>query len=640
MIAMEYCGYSGRILRVDLASGESETIPLNLDDAKDFLGGSGLSYKLASGLIAPDTQPEDPENPLIISAGPLVGTPVPGASHIQGTTIFPLPATENGKFYLASGDAGSRRFGIEFKSAGYDHLIITGKAAKPTFLKIDDDDVELCDANALWGKRNTYETTDELLKLYPGSGVIAIGRAGEKLVRFAMAIVDGNNTLGRNGFGAVMGSKNLKAIVVRGSKGVKISDPKKFLGLVKETIERCGQSEYVRPTRDLGLHGTWQYWRTLLNPGYWPKESWDELYGPERCKELIVGAVPCSSCVLDCKHILQIPKGEFAGVQMRITHFLTAAVLAQWLNLQEPGEVFRFVELCNESGMCAVACAAAVYFLSTMYAIGYIDSDLFNGFEPSQDYPSLLKLAELVIEREAIGDIVAEGWFKLAERVEGIDYSSFVGMVKGSICIYDARDTKLDPRVFHMVVNPRGAHHPICHWTTSIPRRPLEWIREDLGKMGLGAKELDRILSPELNVGRLTRHVQDAGTVYDSLGVCVIYALLRMGLDLDVLSQIYSAATGIEMSAVEMKKSGERSFNLLKAINAERGFDRGDDTFPELWFDSKYTKDGDEALMDYYRQRPVTREYLNSMLDDYYDERGWDIEKGVPNKKKLTELGL
>lgn len=226
---MEYFGYAGTIAYVDLTTGQVRKENLDLDCAKKFLGGAGLNLRLAYDLIKPGADPLSPDNPILIGAGPLVGTLAPGSGRFSGTTKFALPASQDNRFYVASANGGGRRLGLMLKCAGYDHLVITGRASRPVYLKIIDDDIEICDANDLWGKKDTYQTTDELVARYGRCGVIAIGKAGEKLVKFALAIVDKRSTLGRNGFGAVMGSKNLKAICVRGTKGVKIKDPKRFM---------------------------------------------------------------------------------------------------------------------------------------------------------------------------------------------------------------------------------------------------------------------------------------------------------------------------------------------------------------------------------------------------------------------------
>ena len=214
-------------------------------------------------------------------------------------------------------------------------------------------------------------------------------------------------------------------------------------------------------------------------------------------------------------------------------------------------------------------------------------------------------------------------------------------MVKGSTTIYDPRTAKLDPRIFSMAINPRGAHHPECHWITSYPKLPAEMIRKEAKNLGIPEDAIRRIFTKDdYNLGRLTAHVQDRGMVFDSIGTCVMYQMFRFPVNMVSIAELYSAATGIETTPSELKEAGERAFNLLKVLNVREGFSRRDDEFPELWFRPKPTADGEDLLMDYYHRRVIDRAASGKILDDYYAERGWDIKRGIPTREKLAELGL
>lgn len=336
---MEYYGYAGNILYVDLTTGEIRKEPLDLELAKRFVGGWGINFKLAYDLMKPGTDPFSPDNPIIIGVGPLVGTLAPGAAKVAATTKFALPATEDGRYYITTASSGSRRFGLMLKNAGYDHVVITGRAKAPVYLKIIDDDVEICDGGELWGKKDTYETTEELMDRYGNCGVIAIGRAGENLIRFAMALTDKRSTLGRSGFGAVMGSKNLKAVVTQGSKGVKISDPPRFMKVVDSIYQRLMRLPYVKPQHDLGAHSTW---RPIIvpnvDPGIWSKYDWDARYGIENWYQVKKDVKSCTSCWLACRVAVEIRDGEFAGVTSETGHYMWVAVVGQKLGLTDQRE--------------------------------------------------------------------------------------------------------------------------------------------------------------------------------------------------------------------------------------------------------------------------------------------------------------
>jgi aldehyde:ferredoxin oxidoreductase len=277
---MEYYGYAGNILYVDLSSGRIRKEPLDISIAEKFIGGWGINYRLIWDLLKPGTDPLSPDNPIIIGAGPLIGT-LCGGGKIQGTTKFALPATEDGRHYVASASGGSSRFGIWMKNAGYDHLVITGRAPSPAYLKIIDDDIEICDARDLWGSTDIYKASDDLCRRYPDCGVIAIGQGGENLVRNSMAIVDKRAHFGRGGLGAVMGSKNLKAVITYGTKGIKIADTKRFMKTIKRLYGQL--SEGAKVFSLLGPHFAWASTVSKnFNPGLWSVFDWDKMSKPAR----------------------------------------------------------------------------------------------------------------------------------------------------------------------------------------------------------------------------------------------------------------------------------------------------------------------------------------------------------------------
>ncbi len=637
---MTYYGYAGSILWVDLSTGKVEREPLDLELSSRFVGSCGLHHVLASKLIKRDLDPLSPEAPILIGAGPLVGTLTPGAGQIEGTIKFPLPASKDGRYYIASGSSGSNNFGYMMKAAGYDHIIILGRSEKPVYLKIIDDEVEICDASSLWGRQDTFKTTDELRAKYGRCGTMTIGKSGENLNRFSFALVDGQSTMGRNGFGAVMGSKNLKAIVVKGSKGIKIKDPKRFMKVIREIKESTKDNPFYKDHHEAGMHAGQKAWRESLNMGIWPKAKCDVLFSMERAKEMMSRNFGCSSCFLGCKSEFDIKEGRFAG---QVTHkgvFLVFTWASQILNTEDLGIAAKLRDTANRAGLCDVAFRGLANVLLNLFEKGLISEANTDGFRLTRDYDSFAELMDLVIRRQGIGDDFAEGWFKIGEKI-GIDFSDYLSMVKGATTIYDPRTAKLDPRIFSMAVNPRGAHHPEGHWITSYPKMPIEEIRKEAENLGIPESTLKRIFSKDdFNLGRLTAHVQDRGMVFDSIGTCVMYQMFRFPVNLVTLAELYSAATGIEMSPEELKLAGERAFNLLKALNVKEGFSREDDEFPELWFRPKETADGEDWLMDYYHRRIIDRAASEKILDDYYDERGWDKKLGIPTKEKLIKLGL
>lgn len=632
---------SGNLLEVDLTKGKSRTKALGDDLREEYLGGSGLNLRLFADGCDPRVDPLSPENLIVIGAGALAGSASPGSGKIAGTTKFALPASADGKCYIASGISGSNRFGTNLRASGHDHLVIHGRSPGPVYLLIEDEHVELRDASGLWGKRDTYETTEALQAAHPGCGVMCIGEAGENRVRFALAITDRHSTMGRNGFGAVMGSKNLKAVVVRGSRRPRPVDPDAFKGVIREIREEARGNRYAQRLPELGIHAAWDMWIEVINPGLWARAEWEEHYGPEMAQKAAAGASACTGCFLACKTKLEAKEGERKGQRMETGHFLDIACLAQFLGIREWPNMAYLMDLCNRAGLCGLSGIGSAFVLCLARDMGLLKAEDTPGVDHSREVEKYADLLRLICARRGAGNAVAEGWLSLFEYLDGGDLGAFFGLVKGSLCFYDMRDTNLDARSFHMVVNPRGAHHPQCHWTMSAPRVPYETLRAAFLKTGATPEDANRIFRDgELKVGRLTRHIQDAGMVMDSIGACVFYGIIGLPLHLENLSRLYSAATGRESSAAYLKRCGERGHNLLKLMNVRAGFGREDDRFPALWFQPKVTPDAEVRLMDYYGRRELGEPDLVRELEEYYDERGWNPRDSHPTPEKLAELGL
>jgi aldehyde:ferredoxin oxidoreductase len=646
---MDFFGYAGGVLYVDLTRGEIRKEALDPALIEKFLGGWGINYKLMWDLLKPGTDPLSPENPIVLGAGPLVGTLAHTGNKIAGTTKFALPATEDGRHYVASGIAGTSRFGAMMKCAGYDHVVITGRAKGPAYLRIDDDNVELCDAGDLWGRTDVYEASEKLTGRHADSGVIAIGPAGENLVRFAMAVADKRRTLGRSGFGTVMGSKNLKAVVVRGTRGIKIADRKRLLKKVNELYPL--NSFLSKQMADLGDHVGWASAVSInMNPGLWSVFDWDECYGVKKWYEVKKDVKGCSGCNIACHVAYEIRDGEFAGLQSETGHYMWPAVKGQYLGLRDHRESIKLLDMANRAGMCAITAGALVDWVSRLYADGAIDLTHTDGSPLGRDIHAYIRLTERMINREGdLGKAMADGWFAISRHVgkdAGTDYVQGFGIAKGTDCIFPARTSKLDPQRFTMgVTNPRGGHSPQGNSLSSSPLLPLETLRNDALAWGTPAEAVERIFQPvpyygAFNCGRLTRHVEDFYSLQCCLGTCTLQAIAGL-VSINDFAELYSAATGMETGPEELRRRSERVYNLYKLLNVREGFGRAEDAaFPEVWLTPIDTPDRREALTDYHRIRELTREDILKLLDDYYDERGWDPAKGTPSREKLTELGL
>jgi len=623
---MEMGGYAGNVLHVDLTKNEIEREPLDPELAKSFIGGLGVNVKFAYDLIKPGTDPLSPRNVIIIGAGPLVGTIAPGSSRVYAVAKFPINNT------IGWAGGGGMSFGCMLKNAGYDHVIIKGRAAEPVFLKISDDDVKICDAEGLWGKE-TNKTADELWKKHGRqAGIISIGQAGENLVKFAMAYIDKTSTLGRGGFGAVMGSKNLKAIIARGTKGVRVSDSKRFMKLCDELFERIKKYPRLKEWQDFGL---------LVSLPFLPKELYLE--------KLKKARICCTSCPIGDKDVIQIKEGEFKGLTA-YTSSVVNMVMPMLLGLPYDKAV-KCSALLDDYGMDMFEFFAVLDFVNKLYDNGMITKEYLES-KIEYDVESLAEWARKIAYREGVGDVLAEGSRAVINEF-GKESEKFAPpMAKGLTTyigpgIWDRFGTlELD-----QILSPRGSHVGSGGSPTYFTVRPLEQFITHFDRMGIPEDAVKRIMpeprdwpwgvqtglvSPEekmgLNVGRLTRYSEDWFTALACLGTCARAQINRF-YSAKTCAELYSAATGIEIDRKELMRRAERVWNLLKAANVREGFSRKDDKPPESWFEKP-------TFMDYTGKVEITREIANKFLDYYYEERGWDVKKGIPTREKLLDLGL
>jgi aldehyde:ferredoxin oxidoreductase len=627
-------GFAGQVLYVDLTSGKIRTEPSEISMAKEFLGGCGMGQKLLFDLLKPNTDPLAPENPVIISAGPLVGTLVPSSSKIQLTTKSATPANEEQtRYYVGLSSGGSNRFGMMMKNAGYDQIVITGRARKPVYVKITDDGVHLCDAEDLWERKDVIETTQELCRRHKNSGVIAIGKGGEKQITFALALVDNLNSIGRNGGATVMGSKNLKAIVVSGTKGIRVWDSRRLRSL---SDRMC--SELLESIPDQN-----RLKATALRP---LSKKWSNLYPPKLSQDTLITMRGCSSCPHACKGIYMVKDGEYAGTQFTTNFFSHVSRYGIYMELTDYRHAMKLLDYLERKGICYVTALAMIRFITELREAGRISNGDVDGLELRMgDIESYLKLAEKLANREGIGDVMARGWHALGASlgVKEDDYEQGRGVIKGTSVIIGAQE-RMMPLLLETVVNPRGAmhQHPPMYFPNLSPDYLKGWCKD----LSIPQDAIDRIFEKGgLHCGRFVRHVEDGEAVYFALGLCAKGIGAMFGYrGFDLIDEFYEAATGIKVTKEELKIAGERIWNLYKMLNVREGFSRIDDRFPKLWEES--TKEPirnfafGELQLRNYDNSPVSHDYLQRALDEYYDERGWNVVTGIPTRDKLLDLGL
>ncbi|RJP25369.1 MAG: hypothetical protein C4520_02520 [Candidatus Abyssobacteria bacterium SURF_5] len=616
----EYFGYAGKILFIDLTSGTIDRQPLDPGDCRGLLGGLGINNKLAYDHLKPGVDPLSPENPLILGAGPLIGTMTPGASRIVGTSKFPLSNA-------VSAGSGSLTFGFSMKRAGYDHIVITGKAAAPVYVFIDDGKVEIRDASDLWGK-DIYEAVDSLWARHGRCSAISIGQAGENLVKFAIALVDKSATLGRAGFGAIMGSKNLKAIIARGSGGIKVADPKGFMHEVNKLFNRA---------RNYKLHSAAVAYG-ILNAGGSFMLGEEGPYGLNVYNRLKRDRCACPSCFIADKDILVVPEGEFSGMKTYTHSYGIIAQTAMKGNIPEYPKATHIVNLQNRYGLGQQEFESIFQLLLEAGEAGAIREDQFGKIE--RNYETMRDLVEKISFRQGVGDILAEGWTAAASEF-GLDPDRFTSHVKGLGTFFDPREKGLGTMEFEQLVNPRGGHHQSGGSPSYNAGAPLEMFGKHADRMGAPPDAVARIMDSPFgfNVGRFTRYSEDWFAVFDSLGVCIRSQNNRF-YSADICARLFSTATGIEMDKRALMEAGERVWNLYKVLNWREGFDRSKDAPPAKWFEPLKAAGGEFEMKDYFQTKTLTRADIERLLDDYYEERGWDIKTGCPSRNKLEQLGF
>lgn len=603
-------GYSGRILHVNLTDGSSRIEPLDEGMSASLLGGFGINNRLALDMpVAVD--PLSPQNLIIIGAGPFAGTAIPGAAKVLVTTRFPL----NGAFGTAAGGGSFAQF---LKSSGYDHVVISGRSNKPVVLRITEKQVHLDDGGNLWGG-DTYQTTDTLRQLHEPCSVIAIGQAGENLVRNSVAMLDKAGTLGRGGLPAVMGSKRLKAIVAcEGTIAVDIADLPNLHRLVN------------------GLHDRIMKWpgrQTIEEHGLFPAPPDMAEYHLRTRKPLA-----CPSCPLGDKVMVCLEKGPYAGLQTYMTHLTVNRFNASGSD-EAYEQSIKYSDTLNRYGIDSTNFGALFASVMEMYRLGIITSADTGGLKLDGDIDTTLELLRMTAFREGFGAVLADGAPGVIGRF-GPEAEKHVAHIKGQNVVRDPRYGGLGTMEFEQLTSPRGAHVAAAGSPSYDAGRPLSDFVRHGQRMGASAESLARLeTSGAFNPARYSRYSEDWYALFNCLSLCNRAQVNRF-YHVDTLAELFQAVTGITLSSVELMQAAERAWTLGKMINIREGFDRRHDRVPDAWFQPLLLDGHEQTITDYYRTTELTKADLERLLDDYYDERGYDKATGLPTRDKLLELGL
>ena len=590
-------GYRGKLLRINLSDNNVivENIPIGL--YKKYLGGRGVAAKIYYDEIPPNINPLMPENKIILFTGPFTGTPIFSSSKIVLTTKSPLTGV-----YLTTNAGGY--FGAELKSAGYDGLIIEGKATQPSYISIMDGDIKIKPAVEIWGK-SAFES-QKYVKEEMGdkrTHVISIGAAGERYVKFASIMCD-DRFFGRGGAGAVMASKKLKAIGVRGSASIELACPnelksklKEAIPLLKETTHnhtKLGTHHYMEIIYDLGAYPLFNFQKTT-------SKDMDNLINEIYTRNAV--STRCFACPVACGKLFEITKGEYKGLKVR-PEYETVWSLGPHCGIFDFDNILTLNYICNHYGVDSITAGYMIGFAMELYSRGILTNKDLDGLKLEfGDCEAAAKILKMVCEREGIGNILAEG-SRSASEIIGKGTSYYALHVKGMEL------TAYEPRAFHgmaltYATSSRGACHNVGGWT----------IRDELIK-----KTVDRYAI--IGKGTLVKKLQDLRAYIDSLGVCTI-PRRSLGLTEEASGDLISLTTGVSFEA--LMHIGERIYNLERLILNREGISRKDDSIPQRL--------KIEPLPDgMAKGHKIAEQDFSEMLNEYYLERGWSVDGKVTKK--------
>ncbi|MBI2908243.1 MAG: aldehyde ferredoxin oxidoreductase family protein [Chloroflexi bacterium] len=616
-------GWMGALLRIDLTTGKVVKDPLSEHLVHRYLGGRGLNSKILWDEVPAGTDPLGSDNKLVISGGPLNGTLVPGSQRFTISAKSPLTGL------LGDSNCGGA-LGAELKYAGYDAIIVEGESPKPVYILIDGDEVEVRDAAGLWGK--AVSETERAIKgevSDPELPIICIGPAGERLVKFACVIADLGRAAGRTGMGAVFGAKKLKAIAVRGDRGVKVARPGELNSAVRELYEvwQEDMEAFHARTKDRPGGGLLRYNRFGILP---TRNFRGGQYDAQKiCSELspyLVKAKACFSCPVPCDHAYFVSKGPFAG---RIEGGLELAQLGHYgpeVGISEAQDILAASALTDELGVDIMEMSAIIAYVMECFEKGVIVSDDIPGVKPEWgNLDAVLQLIDMTVNRRGIGDTLAEG-LRAASRRIGKGSERYAMHVKGlALTMRDARGSKAWALGF--AVSSRGADH--CR--SNPPDTDAgSWWDPALNEALHGYDKAGDILS-EQGKPEIVKWYEELRAVENSLEICHSTLKTRKGASMITMAaRLRNAVTGQSMTERELLTLGERIVNLERAFNLREGLTAEDDTLPDRFLA--------EPMPDGPAKGQVVN--LRPMVEEYYSLRGWDRRTGLPRREKLRELGL
>ncbi len=611
-------GYTGKILRINLTDKVAREEDLPLEIAKEYIGGAGFGIKYLYDEVPAGANPLGPENKLIFASGPFSGTAIPCASRMAVTAKSPLTGAVG--MALTGG-----YFPVELKFAGYDALIVEGKAAKPTYVSIKKGDVKFRSAKKVWGMKTT--DTQQIIKNElkdQNVRIACIGPAGENLSKMA-CIINELRAAGRKGLGAVMGSKNLKAIAVRGRGKIPIADKEKLKRAKGEFTKAMKESAVLYP--DFSKLGTPMVVDHTCALGIFPGKNFlatgafapADKIGVDVQLTRDTGKEHCYGCPVGCTQLRMAKTEPYTGILAEGPEFETYYSFGGVTGVDNIDAIIAADRLSDELGLDTISAGATIAFAMELYEKGILSKEETGGLELNfGNHEAMVTLLRLMAFRIGIGDILADGTRAAAGKM-GKGSEKYAMHVKGlELPGYDVRGAKAHGLNYATAYT--GADHNRGYAFQEVFGVPIPY-------------EVDRFAAE--GKGKLTKWNQDVRSVTcDAATMCAF--LLDMAVPAIATqntADLMEAVTGLKYTAEEVEAVGERINNLARAFNVREGFTREDDTLPDRLMTEPLKEGASKGQV-------ISKDELKQMLDEYYTERGWDINTGTPTREKLEALGL
>jgi aldehyde:ferredoxin oxidoreductase len=608
-------GWHGRLLRVNLTEGKIRDEEIPEEEARRFIGGRGLAIKYLMEGMDPKAGPLSPENLLIMATGPLTSTPAPTGNRYMVVTKSPLTGA------LSNSNAGGV-FPTMMKRSGYDLFVFEGRAEKPVYLYVDERHAELRDATHLWGL-DTHQTDDAIRsETADDASVACIGPAGENLVLIAAILNDKHRAAARSGVGAVMGSKNLKAVAVRGELKPEIFDAKAFRAVVRESNQQLAAD--IKKGSTMRIYGTSYVPDVTHEAGVFPTfnfqlgqfEGTPKINGPYLREHFLIRHSGCYACPLACARLTEVKAEEwgeqFAG-QGEGPEYETIGSLGSACGIDNMAAITKANYLCNELGLDTISTGLTIACTMEMYTKDILSATQIGRPLPFGDAEGLLDMVRRTAFREGFGDEIAEGSWRLANKYGHPEMS--ITAKKLEFPSYDARGLK---------------GMGLLYATSNIGASHMAGDTAYMELFGVGEK-IDG-LSYE-GKAALVKYFQDLFAIIDAAGLCVFVAL-RYTLDtangyIPVrLAEMVKQATGADYTPETLLEAADRVYTLERLFLTKAGFSRADDTLATRMFEPMPAGPVQGEVFD-----------LSLLLDDYYQERGWD-RMGIPTPEKLASLNI